>query len=101
MYAVVRTGGKQYRVAVDDILRVELLQGVKGDEVILDSVLMVSGDDGVKIGEQTAGLKVTGTILQQVRSKKVIVFKKKRRKNYRRKAGHRQSLTELKITAIQ
>lgn len=101
MYAIVRTGGKQYRVAVNDILRVELLPGAKGDEVILNDVVMLSGDQGPKTGTEVAAASVTGRIMQQVRSKKVLVFKKRRRKNYRRHQGHRQDLTELKITAIQ
>jgi large subunit ribosomal protein L21 len=101
MYAVVRTGGKQYKVAVDDILRVELLSGEKGDEVTLDDVIMLSGDDGLKTGQELADAAVKGTIVSQFRDKKVLVFKKNRRKNYRRTSGHRQSVTELKITAIQ
>ncbi|HAT49220.1 MAG: 50S ribosomal protein L21 [Magnetococcales bacterium] len=101
MYAIVRTGGKQYRVAVNDILRVELLPGAKGDEVILNDVVMLSDDQGPKTGTEVAAASVTGRIMQQVRSKKVLVFKKRRRKNYRRHQGHRQDLTELKITAIQ
>ncbi|MEO5329854.1 MAG: 50S ribosomal protein L21 [Magnetococcus sp. THC-1_WYH] len=101
MYAIVRTGGKQYRVAVNDILRVELLPGAKGDEVILNDVVMLSDDQGPKTGAEVTAASVTGRIMQQVRSKKVLVFKKRRRKNYRRHQGHRQDLTELKITAIQ
>lgn len=101
MYAVVRTGGKQYRVAVDDVLRVETLAGVKGDEVDLGEVLMVGGDGGVKVGADAASVKVKGSILHQGREKKVLVFKKKRRKNYRRKQGHRQNYTEVKVISIQ
>ncbi len=100
MYAVVSTGGKQYKVAVDDVLRVETLPGEKGDTVELDQVLLIGGDDGLQTGEALSGSRVSGTILRQLRSKKVLVFKKKRRKNYRRTHGHRQNLTELKITAI-
>ena len=101
MYAVVRTGGKQYKVAIDDVLRVESLAGNKGDEVTLDDVIMVSDDDGIKTGESLASAQVKGTILSQFRDKKILVFKKNRRKNYRRTNGHRQNVTELKITAIQ
>ncbi|MBF0455296.1 MAG: 50S ribosomal protein L21 [Magnetococcales bacterium] len=101
MYAVVRTGGKQYKVAVNDILRVESLAGEKGDEVTLDDVILVSGDDGIQTGESLSGSQVKGTIVSQLRDKKILIFKKNRRKNYRRTNGHRQSVTELKITAIQ
>lgn len=100
MYAVIRTGGKQYKVAVDDVLRVEKLPGEKGDTVELTDVLMVAGEEGVKTGEAAAQAKVTAAILAQDRAKKVLVFKKKRRKNYRRKQGHRQYYTELRITGI-
>lgn len=101
MYAVVRTGGKQYKVAVDDILRVETLAGEKGDEVTLDDVLLISDDEGVKTGDSLANIQVKGQIVSQLRSKKILIFKKNRRKNYRRTNGHRQYQTELKITAIQ
>jgi large subunit ribosomal protein L21 len=101
MYAVVRTGGKQYKVAVNDTLRVESLAGDKGDEVTLDDVILVSGEEGVKTGQEIAGSQVKGQIVSQFRDKKILIFKKNRRKNYRRTKGHRQNLTELKITAIQ
>ncbi len=101
MYAVVRTGGKQYKVAVNDILRVESIAGAKGDEVTLDDVVLLSGEDGLKTGKDLADATVKGKIVSQIRDKKILVFKKKRRKNYRRTSGHRQNLTELKITAIQ
>ncbi|MBF0439218.1 MAG: 50S ribosomal protein L21 [Magnetococcales bacterium] len=100
MYAVVRTGGKQYKVAVNDIVRVEKLPGEEGEAVQLGDVLLVSVDEGVKVGADVASSQVTGTILRQFRDKKVLVFKKKRRKNYRRTQGHRQSLTELRVTEI-
>ncbi|MBF0368053.1 MAG: 50S ribosomal protein L21 [Magnetococcales bacterium] len=101
MYAVVRTGGKQYKVAVNDRLRVEQLPGSKGDAVELDDVLLISGDEGLKTGEALSSSKVTGTIIDQIRAPKILVFKKMRRKKYRRTQGHRQNLTELKITGIQ
>ena len=100
MYAVVSTGGKQYKVAVNDVLRVETLPGEKGDVVDLDQVLLIGGEDGLKTGDALSGSRVSGTIVRHLRSKKVLVFKKKRRKNYRRTHGHRQNMTELKITAI-
>ncbi len=101
MYAVVRTGGKQYKVAVDDVVRVEKLPGEEGEVVQLNDVLLVSDDAGIKIGAEVGESLVTGTILRQFRDKKVLVFKKKRRKNYRRTQGHRQSLTELQVTEIR
>ncbi|MBF0422030.1 MAG: 50S ribosomal protein L21 [Magnetococcales bacterium] len=101
VYAIVRTGGKQYKVAVNDILRVETLPGAKGDEVVFKDIIMLAGADGMITGTDAQSAQVTGRIMQQVRSKKVLVFKKRRRKNYRRHQGHRQDLTELKITAIQ
>jgi large subunit ribosomal protein L21 len=102
MYAVIKTGGKQYRVQKDDVLRVELLDAKKGDKVTLNEVLLIGQDGGAKIGAPTvAGASVTAEVVDQIRDDKVIVFKKKRRQNYRRKNGHRQSLTVLKITGIK
>ncbi|MDF3024435.1 MAG: rplU [Alphaproteobacteria bacterium] len=102
MYAVIKTGGKQYRVKKDDILRVELLDAKKGDKVTLSEVLMVGGTDGkAKFGSPLiSGASVSAEVLDQIRDDKVIVFKKKRRQNYRRKNGHRQNLLVLKITGI-
>ncbi|MBF0261241.1 MAG: 50S ribosomal protein L21 [Magnetococcales bacterium] len=100
MYAVVRTGGKQYKVAVNDVVRVEKLPGEEGDSVQLGEVLLLSADGQIKTGGDAAGGQVTGTILRQMKDKKILVFKKKRRKNYRRFQGHRQQLTELRITSI-
>jgi len=100
MYAVIKTGGKQYRVAKGDKLRVEKLPGNVGDTVTLGEVLMVGGD-APKIGRPLlAGAKVEAKIVAQDRAKKVIVFKFRRRKNYRRKNGHRQPFTALEITGI-
>ena len=93
MFAVVRTGGKQYKVASGDVLAVEILEGKVGDKIELADVLMV----GSKIG---AGAKVLAEIIKQFRDDKVIIFKKRRRHNYRRKKGHRQYLTEIKVTSI-
>ena len=97
MFAVIKTGGKQYKVAANDVIRVEKLAGEAGETVTLDQVLMV----GDKIGAPTvAGASVTATVVEQTRADKVIIFKKKRRQNYRRKKGHRQELTVLRITDI-
>ena len=100
-YAVIRTGGKQYRVAEGDLVKVEKLTGEVGETVVLPDVLFVGGED-VKIGAPlVANAKVTGEIVGQIRAKKVIVFKKKRRKSYSRQRGHRQYQTTLKITGIE
>lgn len=101
MYAVIRTGGKQYRVSEGERLRVEKLDGQVGESLQFDQVLMLGGET-VQIGKPlVAGAKVTAQIVAQDRAKKIIVFKYRRRKNYRRKAGHRQPFTELKVTAIK
>ena len=97
MFAVVRTGGKQYRVAPGDKIVVEKLAGETGDSINLEDVLLAGEGSELK---STAGLKVTAEIIAQAKSDKVTVFKKRRRHNYRRKAGHRQQLTILRITAI-
>ena len=102
MYAVIQTGGKQYRVQKDDIIEVELIDAEKGAAVTLDEVLLVGSEGKAKIGApMVSGASVKATVLDQKRDDKVIVFKKKRRQNYRRKNGHRQSLTVLKITDIK
>ena len=93
MFAVVRTGGKQYRVAADDKILVEKLDGEAGDTVVLETLML--GDGGLL----TAG-GVTAEIVAQTKADKVIIFKKKRRHNYRRKNGHRQQLTVLKIVSV-
>ena len=101
MFAVIKTGAKQYKVAVGDVIKVEKLEGEAGSNVSLDHVLMVGDDKGVKVGTPTiSGTSVTAEILEQARAGKIIVFKKKRRHNYRRKAGHRQEQTVLRITDI-
>ena len=100
MYAVIQTGGKQYRVSEGDKLRVEKLAGDVGTEVVFEHVLMLGGD-AVTVGKPTvSGASVKAQILAQDRAKKVIVFKMRRRKRYRRKYGHRQPYTELRITGI-
>lgn len=101
MYAVVQTGGKQYRVAVGDRIDVERLDAEPGTEVTLDRVLMVEQDGDVKIGTPVVdGARVMANVDAQKRGKKLIVFKMRPKKRYRRKAGHRQSLTQLTITNI-
>lgn len=100
-YAVVRTGGKQYRVSEGDVVRIEKLVGEVGDKVILSDVLFVGGNGEVKIGAPlVANATVTGEIVGQGKAKKVLVFKKKRRKSYSRQRGHRQHQTTLKIIGI-
>jgi len=101
MFAVIQTGGKQYRVKQDDVIKVEKLSGEAGDSISLDQVLMVGDDSGAKVGAPLVnGATVAAEIVEQGRGPKIIVFKKKRRKNYRRRNGHRQDLTVLKITDI-
>ena len=102
MYAVIRTGGKQYRVTKDDIIAIEKLDGKAGDKVKFDEVLML-GESGKepKVGEPVVkGASVTAEVLEQGRADKISVIKFKRRKNYHRNKGHRQHETVLKITGI-
>jgi large subunit ribosomal protein L21 len=101
MFAVIKTGGKQYSVAAGDVITVMALDGAPGDAVTFDEVLMLGGDSP-KIGAPTvAGAKVSGEIAEQTRSPKSIAFKKRRRQNSKRKRGHRQDLTLVRITAIE
>ena len=100
MYAVIKTGGKQYRVSEGDRLRVEKLPGAPGEKVTFSEVLMIGGEKVAVGAPLVKGAKVSAEIVAQDRAKKVIVFKFRRRKNYRRKRGHRQPFTELKITGI-
>jgi large subunit ribosomal protein L21 len=101
MFAVIRTGGKQYRVAERDLIEVEKLAAEPGATVTLDEVLMVGEGAEARTGTPTlAGAAVTAEVVEQRRSPKILVFKKRRRHNYRRKNGHRQALTVLRITAI-
>lgn len=101
MYAVIRTGGKQYRVAPDDIIEIEKLAGEAGEIIQFSQVLMLGGDGPAQIGAPTvSGASVAAQVIEQKRADKIIVFKKKRRKNYRRKKGHRQHLTAVRITEI-
>ncbi len=101
MFAVIKTGGKQYRVENNDVILVEKLSGAAGDAISLDQVLMVGEGDKVTVGTPfVEGAAVTASVIDQTRGEKIIVFKKKRRQNYRRKKGHRQDLTALRITDV-
>ena len=101
MYAVVKTGGKQYRVAPGEKLKVEQIPADVGAEVVLDQVLMIGEGESVRLGQPTvAGASVKATVVAQGRGDKVRIFKMRRRKNYHRTQGHRQSYTELKIDSI-
>jgi large subunit ribosomal protein L21 len=97
MFAVIKTGGKQYRVASGDVIKVERLEAEAGDTIALDQVLMIDGAIGTPL---VAGASVAAEVIAQDRGPKLIIFKKKRRQNYRRKNGHRQDLTVLRITEI-
>jgi large subunit ribosomal protein L21 len=100
-YAVIRTGGKQYRVAPGDVVRIERLSGDVGSAVEFSEVLIAADDAGIRVGRPLVdGARVLGQIVAQTRDKKVLVYKKKRRKNYRRRRGHRQYLTSVRVTEI-
>ena len=101
MYAVIKTGGKQYRVAENDVLEIERLGGDAGSVIEFAEVLMVGEGESVTIGKPlVAGAKVTAELVEQTRGPKLINFKKRRRKNSRRKKGHRQDLSKVRITGI-
>jgi large subunit ribosomal protein L21 len=99
MFAVIRTGGKQYKVAKDDVITVEKLAGEPGTALTLADVLMIG--DGAAARTKVEGAQVTAEVVRQIKADKVLVFKKKRRHNYRRKRGHRQNLTVLRVTGIE
>ena len=100
MFAVIKTGGKQYKVAANDVVKIEMLPGEAGDSVAFDSVLMLGGET-VSVGSPlVAGASVTGEIVEQTRGPKTISFKKRRRQNSKRKKGHRQHITIVRITDI-
>jgi large subunit ribosomal protein L21 len=102
MYAVVRTGGKQYRVSQGDRFRIEKIPGEIGQEVTFNDVLMIGGAGDVRIGRpQVEGASVSARILEQDRAKKVIVFQYKKRQDYAKKQGHRQAFTRVEVTGIQ
>ena len=100
MYAVIQTGGKQYRVAQDDVITVEKIEAAAGETVTLDKVLLVANGDTLALGDALTGKTVTAEVVKQARGPKVIIFKKRRRQNSRRKNGHRQDLTQIRVTAI-
>jgi large subunit ribosomal protein L21 len=101
MYAVLKTGGKEYRVSKGDLIRVEKMEGNVGDPVTLKEVLMVSQEVDIQVGTPLlAHAVVTGEIAQHTKGKKVLIFKMKRRKNYRRLRGHRQTYTYIKVNDI-
>lgn len=101
MYAVIETGGKQYRVSEGDVVRVERLASTVGDEVSISEVHLVADGDKVQVGRPMVdGASVTGTIIEEGRGRKLIAFKKKRRKGYKRKIGHRQNFHALRIDKI-
>ena len=99
MYAIIATGGKQYKVAEGDVLKVEKLDAEAGNTVIFDQVIAVS-DGSLKVGADVANASVTATVMEQGRGKKVIVYKYKRKTGYHKKNGHRQSYTQVKIEKI-
>jgi large subunit ribosomal protein L21 len=101
MFAVLNTGGKQYKVSQGDLIKVEKLENDVGDKVTLSQVLMVGQGEDVEVGSPyVSNCEITGEVVEQGKGAKIIVFKKKRRKGYRRKNGHRQRFTQLKITEI-
>ena len=100
MFAVIKTGGKQYRVAKDDVIVVEKLAGDAGAKITFDDVLMSGDGKGVKLGKDLSGITVSGKLVETKKGDKVIVFKKRRRNTYRRKLGHRQTESHVQITAI-
>jgi len=101
MFAIIKTGGKQYKVAANEIIKIEKLGAIKGDVIEFPEVLMMGEGKSVKVGAPLlSSAKVFGTVIDQIRDDKVIIFKKKRRHNYRRKNGHRQYLTVVQITDL-
>jgi large subunit ribosomal protein L21 len=103
VYALIQTGGKQYKVSEGDTLKVEKLAGQVGDSVIIDQVLMINDENGnIQVGSPVIqNARVTAKILEQGKNKKIIVFKYKKRKNYRKKQGHRQAFSRLLIEKIE
>jgi large subunit ribosomal protein L21 len=102
LYAILETGGKQYRVSPGGTIRVEKLPGVRGDSHVFDKVLAVNADGASKFGNPyLAGIAVKATILRQAKMRKILVFKYKAKSNYRRRYGHRQSYTEVRIDSIE
>ncbi len=105
MYAILRSGGKQMKVSAGDVVRIEKPSGKKlskGEELMLSEVLLISGDDGIRSAkDELAKVAIKATVLAEVRSRKVLVFKKKIRKQYRRTKGHRQTMLEIRIDSIE
>ena len=104
MYAILRAGGKQIKVAPGDVVRIERSsekKAAKGDRLELSDVVLVSGESGARAGSKAAGVKVMATVLAEGKSRKVLVFKKKRTKQYRRTKGHRQGFVEIRIDGIE
>ena len=100
MFAIIKTGGKQYKVSEGDVIKVEKIEAEAGDKIEFDQVLMVAGDD-VKVGSPVVeGAKVSAEVLDQKKDKKIVIFKFKAKKNYRKKKGHRQPYTLVKIEKI-
>ena len=101
MYAVIKTGGKQHKVSRGDVISIEKIDGSKGETVVFDEVLMVSSGEDVKVGTPfLKGARVEGEIIDQTKADKINVFKMKRRKGFKKKTGHRQKLTRMKIKEI-
>lgn len=101
MYAVIKTGGKQHKVSQGDVISIEKIGGSKGETVVFDEVLMVSSGEDVKVGTPfLEGARVEGEIIDQMKADKINVFKMKRRKGFKKKTGHRQKLTRMKIKEI-
>lgn len=100
MYAVIEASGKQFRVSPGELVRFDTIDAEPGTELELGKVLMIGGDAGIKTGADAAGYKVTGTVTKHGRGVKIIVFKFKRKKQYKRTQGHRQNFTEVKVNAI-
>ena len=101
MYAIIATGGKQYKVSEGDIIAVEKLAGEPGDTVVFDQVLAISDEGSLKVGEEVASAKVNATLTEQGKAKKVIVYKYKPKKGYHKKNGHRQLFSKVLIDSIQ
>lgn len=103
MYAVIESGGKQYKVSEGTVLKVEKLEAAAGDRLVIDKVLMINDENGnVKVGNPLVNnARVEVEVMEQGRNKKVVVFKYKRRKNYRKKQGHRQPFTRIKVLTIE
>ena len=100
MYAIIATGGKQYKVSEGDIIDIEKIEAESGDAVTFDKVLVIGGDE-MKCGDAVASASVTGTVMEQGKQKKVVVYRYKRKTGYHKKNGHRQQFTQVKIESIQ